>query len=145
MDNNELITEIWKRYHYMGNILFQLESVRHDEDQWSFSLIPMLSILAEKSIKMYVSTVENDVKVYETKLHTLIKKMYQQEIITKEEFETLEELRNARNEYFHWSEDFNWLEINGKFFPLSEADTHQFLYDRLSWRTLSIILKLLKL
>lgn len=144
MQNEDIISDIWQRSHYIGNILFHLESVRNDEDQWSFFLIPMLSIILEKALKMYISSIEDDMDIFDESFARLIKKVYSMKVIDDSEFSIMNELRLARNDYFHWLEYNDWIVINWKISFYTEADTHQYLYDYFSNKVLLLILKFLK-
>lgn len=142
--NNETLNEIWHRSRYIGNILFHLERVRKEEDQGAFALVPMLSILAEKSLKMCVADVNLDETVYDKPLQVVMKGALKANLITQEEYDELDRLRFIRNRFFHGLEYNDGIVIDGKFWAFDEADTHMRLYDDFSIRVVPIMLKLLK-
>lgn len=137
------INDIWQHSKYLWNIWFLLEKYYEDEE-W-FSLLPLLFLSIEKSIKISVSNNRDDMQIFEKSFSFVIKKAFEDNLININEKDFLNNIRSIRNMLFHDMEESNWYIKDWKIYMYSENETFLLIYKEVSEESFKLILKLLKL
>jgi uncharacterized protein YutE (UPF0331/DUF86 family) len=96
-----------------------------------------LFVLVEQAVKLAANRIEGD-------FHECSRLLREEELISEEEFLTINQLREIRNRMFHESHYAWFVEISGVAYPLSEDETKGKLFAEFSDRCFAAVLKLVE-
>lgn len=130
----EIVTKIIEKDRVFGKLCLEAES-SYDQGNY-FSALACLFVITEQIIKFSVDKVGGNFQ--KTALEAK-----GEEIINKDEFKIIDNLRDIRNKIFHENHIASGIEIDGKFWSFSEDETRQLIYDNFSQKIFQLVFKLL--
>lgn len=138
----EVMDYIWTSSHFYHSCLVQCE--RLYEEEIGYSAVMVLFNCLENIAKCATDD-------YDSNLHTVFKKLYENDIITQKEHSFLNEgdycIRKIRNLYAHSNAaTINFIEKDGEkemLWPLTENETSLMIYSKLSPILFNLMIKIL--
>ena len=113
------------------------EATECSEENKNMAALACLFILVEQAVKL---TLDRTDGVF----YQLLKTARKEKLISDKEYSVLDRLRQIRNRMFHETHYAWFYEKEGIFYPFSEDETKQKIFDEFSGICFGIVLKLLE-
>ncbi|MCW4005558.1 MAG: hypothetical protein NWF04_03025 [Candidatus Bathyarchaeota archaeon] len=135
MEKLKVITKLLERDFLIGTLAQEAEECY--EENKGLAAFACLVILVEQVTKFSINKTEGNFR-------ECLAEAVNKKVITQEEFELLDQLRDARNKFFHEYHYAMFWEENNVLWPFSENDTRLHVYEIYAEQCFQIALRLIE-